>query len=86
MDDEPPMLNMLAEKILPRLLSPEHVAYCPTMDLLAVSNIDEQIQVFRLNGQRVFGVANKKPDCKISGLKWKPDGQPLPWRRVDVYV
>lgn len=86
MDDEPVMLNMLAEKILPRLLSPEHVAYCPTMDLLALSNIDDQIQVFRLNGQRVFGIANKKPDCKISGLRWKPDGQPLPRHFVDIYI
>ena len=69
------MLTMLAEKIAPKALKPDQVAYCPTMDLVAVATIDEQVQVFRLNGQRVFGVANKKPSCKITQLRWKPNGQ-----------
>lgn len=69
------MLTMLAEKIAPKALKPDQVAYCPTMDLVAVATIDEQVQVFRLNGQRVFGVANKEPSCKITQLRWKPNGQ-----------
>ena len=68
-------LTLLAEKIAPKALKPDQVAYCPTMDLVAVATIDEQVQVFRLNGQKVFGVANKKPGCKVSQLKWKPNGQ-----------
>ena len=69
-----PSLNVLAEKILPQAIRADLVSYCPTMDLLALATVDEQVHVFRLNGQRVFGVPNKKLQCRVTHLQWKPDG------------
>ena len=71
------MLNMLAEKALQKAVKPEHLAYCPTMDLIALASIDEQVHVYRLNGQRVFGIANRDSTCKVNQLRWKPNGQYL---------
>ena len=68
------MLNMLAEKTVPQGIKPGLVAYCPTMDLIALVTRDEQTHVFRFNGQRVFGIARKKNDCSITQLRWKPNG------------
>lgn len=75
MESESGMLNMLAEKIVSSTINAEHLAYCPTMDLIALATIDEQVHVHRLNGQRVFGVISKQPKAKIKGVKWKPNGK-----------
>lgn len=72
------LLSMLAEKVMPVAINPEHVAYCPTMDLVAVATVDEQVHVFRLNGQRVFGIANKDTACQVNQIGWKPNGQRIP--------
>lgn len=69
------MLNMLAEKIVQSAMIPEHLAYCPTMDLIASATIDDQVSVYRLNGQRVFGVSSKSGMGKIRGIRWKPNGR-----------
>lgn len=76
--DSGPLLSMLAEKVMPVAINPEHVTYCPTMDLIALATVDEQVHVFRLNGQRVFGIANKDSACKVKQIRWKPNGQRLP--------
>ncbi|KAL8943883.1 MAG: hypothetical protein Q9216_000777 [Gyalolechia sp. 2 TL-2023] len=47
------------------------------MGLLALATDDEQVHVFRTDGQRVFGVTRKNPTSKVTGIKWKPDGQSL---------
>ena len=73
-DEDATMLNMLTEKVMPQAIKPKLVAYCPTMDLLALATDDEQMHVFRLNGQRVFGLPNKRDKCKIIQLQWKPNG------------
>ena len=72
------MLLEVAEKVLPQAIKPGLVAYCPTMDLIALATRDEQVHVFRLNGQRVFGVANKATDCTIVQITWKPNGSSFP--------
>ncbi len=74
-DDEPASLNMLAEKIAPQPVNGEQLAYCPTMDLIALGTRDDQVQVFRLNGQRVFGAASGPKSLKIYRLHWKPTGE-----------
>lgn len=49
-------LSLVAEKTLPAKCKPNMLTYCPTMDLIAVVGAqDEQLSVYRLNGQRVFG-------------------------------
>ncbi|MCJ1311524.1 hypothetical protein MMC25_005196 [Agyrium rufum] len=86
MAQEPPSLNMLGEKILPQHVQPELLTYCPTMDLIALVTADEQTQVFRLNGQRVFSVQKKSPSLKISQLSWKPNGSLLAIAYDDLSV
>ena len=68
------MAEPLAEKVVQPAINPAHVAYCPTMDLVALATIDEQVQVYRLNGQKVFGIVNKQTSGQIDQLKWKPNG------------
>ncbi|KAI9791458.1 MAG: hypothetical protein M1835_000314 [Candelina submexicana] len=74
----PATLNMLAEKTVPHLLDPEQLAYCPTMDLIAVATLEGKIFLYRLNGQRVLGGAEKwQVPGRVRGLHWKPDGKLL---------
>lgn len=68
------MAEPLAEKVVQPAINPTHVAYCPTMDLVALATVDEQVQVYRLNGQKVFGILNKQTSGQIDQMKWKPNG------------
>jgi len=47
---------------------------CPTMDLVAVVTSDEQLDVYRFNGQRAFGLQRKNPESKVSSVCWKYNG------------
>lgn len=71
------MADPLAEKRVQPAVNPRHLAYCPTMDLIALASIDECIHVYRLNGQKVFGVVNKQSANKVNQIKWKPNGHSL---------
>ena len=68
------MAEPLADKVVQPAINPAHVAYCPTMDLVALATIDEHVQVYRLNGQKVFGIPNKQTSAQIDQIKWKPNG------------
>lgn len=68
------MADWLAEKVVQPAANPDHLAYCPTMDLISLATIDEQVHVFRLNGQKVFGVASKRTPAKVRRIIWKPNG------------
>ncbi|KAL8953097.1 MAG: hypothetical protein Q9222_001035 [Ikaeria aurantiellina] len=76
-DEEEAGLTLLGRNTMPSPINTNQVAYCPTMELLALGAADEQAHVFRLNGQRVFGVSRKGSPDKIIALKWKPDGSAL---------
>ena len=69
------MADALAEKLVQPAVNPRHLAYCPTMDLIALASIDEHIHVYRLNGQKVFGITNKQSAKKVIQIKWKPNGE-----------
>ena len=69
------MLTTLAEKLVQPAIKPEHVAYCPTMDLIALATVDEKVHVYRLNGQKVFGVVSKQPEARVNQIRWKPNGE-----------
>ena len=69
------MTDPLAEKLVQPAVNPQHLAYCPTMDLIALGLIDEHVHVYRLNGQKVFGITNKHSARKLRQIKWKPNGQ-----------
>lgn len=68
-------LNLLAEKVVQPAINPKHLAYCPTMDLIAFATVDEQVHVHRLNGQKVFGVSGKQSIGRVKSIKWKPNGK-----------
>ncbi|KAL8859915.1 MAG: hypothetical protein Q9178_003748 [Gyalolechia marmorata] len=74
MEKEKANLSVLAEKVSTSVINPCHLSYCPTMDLLALATQDERVHVFRLNGQRVFGVSKKEPISKVTSIRWKPNG------------
>ncbi|KAJ9314359.1 hypothetical protein DTO271D3_5336 [Paecilomyces variotii] len=87
-----PRLTAVAEKTLPAKCKPDSLVYCPTMDLVALASQDEQLHVFRLNGQKVFGGSFRGGDAyfdydddedeedgkgEVRRLKWKDDGHLL---------
>ncbi|GAD98867.1 anaphase-promoting complex component Cut20/Apc4, putative [Paecilomyces variotii No. 5] len=88
-DQQQPRLTAVAEKTLPAKCKPDSLVYCPTMDLVALASQDEQLHVFRLNGQKVFGGSfaggdpyfdsDDEDDGKgeIRRVKWKDDGHLL---------
>jgi len=67
-------LNVLGEKIVHQHVNPQLLAYCPSMDLIAVGTQEEQVFVYRLNGQRVLVASQKDTTLRVQKLKWKPDG------------
>ncbi|QGA15092.1 hypothetical protein EYB26_002748 [Talaromyces marneffei] len=80
----PPELTSVAEKTLPsKCKDGSLLTYCPTMDLIALATEDEQLYVFRLNGQEVLS-ADLAGDPyldevkgEIRGVRWKNDGRLL---------
>ncbi|PYI23859.1 putative anaphase-promoting complex component Cut20/Apc4 [Aspergillus violaceofuscus CBS 115571] len=80
-----PQLTPVGEKSLPAKCKAGALAYCPTMDLIALVTEDDELRVFRLNGQKVFG-GSYKGDVyldeddgggEICGLMWKNTGHLL---------
>lgn len=74
-NDPATMLPLLAEKSLQLAINPQNLAYNPTMDLIALSTVDEKVHVYRLNGQKVFGVTSKQQAVKVNCIKWRPNGK-----------
>jgi hypothetical protein len=80
--EDGPQLTPVGEKSLPAKCKAGAVAYCPTMDLIALATEDEELRVFRLNGQRVFGgsfggdpyLGEDEEDGEIRGMAWKGNG------------
>jgi len=51
------------------------MAYCPTMDMLAIVNEDDELEVYRLNGQLAFTRKRKGGDARVDSICWKFNGQ-----------
>lgn len=71
---EPSKLDILGEKTLHQTADPRLLTYCPSMDLVAVTSTDQQVLIYRLNGQRVYGAAQKGSSLKVESIRWKPNG------------
>ena len=71
-------LPRLAEKTVQQPVKASTLAYCPTLDLLALATVEEKVYVYRLNGQRVVGGASKTPGLSIQTIHWKPNGAACP--------
>ncbi|KAI9735322.1 MAG: hypothetical protein M1818_006517 [Claussenomyces sp. TS43310] len=70
-------LQVMGEKTLHHAADPCLLAYCPSMELLAVGCIDQQVLVNRLNGQRVYAITQKGGSATVTKVGWKPNGQLL---------
>ncbi|KAJ5088679.1 Anaphase-promoting complex subunit 4 [Penicillium angulare] len=85
MAEEGPQLVAVGEKSLTAKCKPNTLAYCPTMDLIALATEDEELRVFRLNGQRVFGGSfggdpyfdEDEEAGEVRALAWKENGRLL---------
>lgn len=83
MAEEGPQLTPVGEKSLPAKCKPSTLAYCPTMDLIALATEDEELRIFRLNGQRVFGgsfggdpyMGEDEEDGEVRAVAWKGNGE-----------
>lgn len=67
-------LEMLSEKTVHQTVDPHLIAYCPSMDLVALGSSDQQVLVYRLNGQRVYGATQKAGTLHVENIHWKPNG------------
>ncbi len=68
-------MRELLSKRLTEPCRPELTSCCPSMDLVATVTQRNTVDVWRWNGQRVFGLArDEDEDYSVSGLAWKSDG------------
>ncbi|KAI4686783.1 hypothetical protein J4E81_008444 [Alternaria sp. BMP 2799] len=72
-----PQLLQQAEKILLRPIHPHLISYCPTMDLIALVTDEESLDVYRINGQRAFGLKRKSEDLRVDALQWEFNGKSI---------
>ncbi|KAF2124778.1 hypothetical protein P153DRAFT_350031, partial [Dothidotthia symphoricarpi CBS 119687] len=70
-----PRLLQQAEKILLHPVHANLISYCPTMDLVAVVTDEENLDVYRINGQRAFGVKRKSEDVAVDAMQWEENGK-----------
>jgi anaphase-promoting complex subunit 4 len=67
-------LKLLSEKALQHAANPCSLAYCPSMDLVALGSTDQQVLVYRINGQRVYSASQKGGSRTVDRITWKPNG------------
>jgi anaphase-promoting complex subunit 4 len=72
---EGPKLLQQAEKILLHPIHPHLISYCPTIDLIALVTDEENLDVYRINGQRAFGLKRKSSDVSVDCICWEYNGQ-----------
>ena len=72
-----PTLLQQAEKILLHPVHPHLIAYCPTMDLIAVVTTEENLDVYRINGQRAFGLKRKNESVTVDAIQWEFNGKSI---------
>jgi hypothetical protein len=74
---KPRQLLQQAEKILLHPIHPHLIAYCPSMDLVAIVTDEENLDVYRINGQRAFGLKRKSEDLNVDALQWEFNGKSI---------
>jgi anaphase-promoting complex subunit 4 len=72
-----PRLLEQAEKSLLHPVRPHLISYCPTMDLVALVTEEETLDVFRINGQRAFGLKRKSSTTTVDYICWQFNGQAI---------
>ena len=92
MEEEGPFLTPVGEKSLPAKCKANTLAYCPSMDLIALATEDDELRVFRLNGQQVLGgsyggdpyLGDDEEDGEITALAWKGNGEFHCWMFINI--
>lgn len=74
---KPRQLLQQAEKILLHPIHAHLIAYCPTMDLIAIVTDEENFDVYGINGQRAFGLKRKSEDLNVDALHWEFNGKSI---------
>jgi anaphase-promoting complex subunit 4 len=69
-----PAMLLQAEKEFAQPIRLRLTRCCPTMDLVAVITNEEQLDVYRFNGQRAFGLQRKNASSTVSSVCWKYNG------------
>ena len=65
-----------SEKIFPHHFRESLLAYCPTMGLIAVVTLEENIEIYRVaNGQYAFGLKRINPNLGVDAICWKYNGK-----------
>ncbi|KAF2743961.1 hypothetical protein M011DRAFT_461216 [Sporormia fimetaria CBS 119925] len=64
-----------SEKVLHHPVKPHLISLCPTMDLIAVVTEEEELEVYRLNGQRVLDQDKKKKEVAATNICWQYNGE-----------
>lgn len=70
-------LDLCSEKVISHSI--ELIRYNPSMDLVALVSSDQQVLIYRLNGQRVYGSSRKalsqeSSSPRVDSIAWKPNG------------
>ncbi|RKF64309.1 Anaphase-promoting complex subunit 4 [Erysiphe neolycopersici] len=68
-------LHVMSDKSLSQVIIPGLISYCPSIDLVALCTIESHVSVYRLNGQLVYGAAQKQNDLQVDSIQWKPNGK-----------
>jgi len=81
-----PAMLLQAEKEFAQPVRLRLTRCCPTMDLVAVITNEEQLDVYRFNGQRAFGLQRKNPSSAVSSICWKYNGNLIFRSRTASYT
>ncbi|XP_059150543.1 anaphase-promoting complex subunit 4-like isoform X2 [Physella acuta] len=73
MSEEPKRFKLREEKHV--VAEIEIMAWSPTMDLLALANVNGDVLVNRLSWQRVWSLPPPTEGDKVGGFAWRPDGK-----------
>lgn len=68
--------RVLYQKVFPFPARHDLTAWSPQLDLLAVVTDNGNALLYRMNGQRVWGIAHKAANgVTVEQLHWRPDGR-----------
>lgn len=81
---------ILYQKTLPFPARHGLAAWSPQLDLIALVTSNENVLLYRMNGQRVWGFAHRRDrmgiETRVERLQWRPDGwskAPGRWLNID---
>ena len=61
-------------------------SWCPTMDIVVLVTADGQLQLFRLNWERLWSLETKQTGSSITSLEWSPLGKHVAYGDEDGNV